>query len=102
MFNDQIFQYETLFGFSYFGDWSLFDIWNLRLVISINQSVSKKNTPSLCYTGVKCVCHGGKYIHVAIVLYSVYYILCCEKITKNISIIGGQHENRRRDFKREK
>jgi len=29
------FQDETLFGFSNFGHWNLFDIWNLIFLISI-------------------------------------------------------------------
>jgi len=62
MFNDQTFQYEILFGFSNFGHWSLFDIWNLIFVISISHLVFKRNTPSLRRTEIKFVCLRFKHI----------------------------------------
>ena len=40
----KIFQDETLFGFSNFGHWDLFDIWNLIFLISIN-TVTRGSTP---------------------------------------------------------
>jgi hypothetical protein len=39
------FQDKTLFGFSYFGHWNLFDIWDLTFGISISQWNSKKANP---------------------------------------------------------
>ena len=56
MLNAKTFQCETLFGFSNFGHWSLFDIWNLIFVISISHLVFKRNTPSVRQAEIKCVC----------------------------------------------
>jgi hypothetical protein len=39
-------QDETLFGFSNFGHWKLFDIWDLIFEISIKQGLSTNQIPS--------------------------------------------------------
>ena len=44
MLNDQNF-IATLFKFSNFGHWNLFDIWNLTFVISISEWSSNKANP---------------------------------------------------------
>jgi len=45
MLNAKTFQCETLFGFSNFGHWKLFDICDLIFVISIIQLTFNKANP---------------------------------------------------------
>jgi len=41
----ETFKYEALFGFSDFGHWDLFDIWDLIFGISIHQRNYNKTNP---------------------------------------------------------